>query len=85
MAIIIAHPRAQTERVIQTRTVGRLPKTVISLANVRGELRMAAYKAHLLHEEITTTQNALAALDRAGASMRMELARMQQQARRAQQ
>lgn len=84
MADIITNPRAQSERVIQTRIRGRLPKSVPSLYNVRRDRRFAAYEAQCLQDEITTTQNALAALERAGSNMRMELARMQQQARRVQ-
>lgn len=79
MAQIIAHPRAHTERVIQTRVRGRLPKSVISLRKVRSDLSMAEFKAHLLQRQIAATQDILARLDCASTAALSELVRLQSQ------
>ena len=59
MADIITHPRARSERVIQTRVRGRLPKSVPSLGNVRSEMRIAQYKAKQVAERIAAYNAAI--------------------------
>ncbi len=79
MAQIIAHPRAHTERVIQTRVRGRLPKSVTSLRKVRSDLSMAEFEAHLLQRQIAAAQDVLARLDYARTATLSDLVRLQSQ------
>jgi hypothetical protein len=59
MADIIAHPRARTERVVQTRIRGRLPKAVPSLWKVRHKKNSAAYEAEEITKEIASYNDAI--------------------------
>lgn len=59
MADVIQHPRAQSERVIQTRTRGRLPKSVPSLWRLRSAKRMAQYEAEQIDERIAAYNDAI--------------------------
>lgn len=59
MAQIIEHPRAKTERVVQTRIRGRLPKAVPTLWRVRSNKRMAQYEAEQIAERIAAYNDAI--------------------------
>lgn len=78
MAQIIAYPRANPVRVVQTRIRGRLPRTVVSLSRVRRDRRFDAYVAEQAREEIEQLRGALNITERAAHNMRYELAVRQQ-------
>jgi len=81
MAQIFEHPRAQSVRVVQTRTRGRLPNTIVSLKRILLDRRFAAYKEECLQEEIEKTLQASAEWERVGLALRLKAESLKQQAR----
>ena len=81
MAQVIQHPRAKSERVIQLRTVGRLPKSVISLGTFRRDRNFANYEAWRIQEEIAQTLSAAAEWEGVYISLKLKAEALKQRAR----
>jgi hypothetical protein len=83
MAQIFEHLHAQSVRIVQTRTRGRLPNSIVSLKRIRLDRSFAAYQAETLQEEIVKALQAVAEWERIGASLRLKAESLKQQARSA--
>jgi hypothetical protein len=81
MAHIVPHPRARSERVIQTRTAGRLPKSIVSLGTVKRDRSFARYMEQRRQEEIAAVLTAAAEWEGVGRSLRLKAEELKQQAR----
>ncbi len=83
MAHIIPHPRARSERVIQTRKAGRLPKSIVSIGTVQRDRSFARYMEQRRQEEIAAALTAAAEWEGVGRSLRLKAEALKQQARSA--